>query len=55
MLKKLETLFRHNVFRVLLAKGKIAQEMIAMLSKWRHSGFQAFCGNCIFPKDDTAM
>jgi hypothetical protein len=55
MVKKLEALFRHNVFRMLLAKGKIAQEMIAMLLKWRHSGLQVFCGNCIFPKDDAAM
>ena len=32
-LKKLEALFRHNVFRMLLDKGKITQELIAMLSK----------------------
>jgi hypothetical protein len=29
--------------------------MIAMLSTWRHSGFNAFCGNRISPKDDTTM
>ena len=29
--------------------------MIAMLSTWRHSGFNVFCGNRISPKDDTAM
>jgi hypothetical protein len=40
---------------MLLAKGKITQEMIAMLSKWRHSGFHVFCGNRISPSDDTAM
>ena len=40
---------------MLLAKGNITQEMIAMLSKWRHSGFHVFCGNRISPSDDTAM
>ena len=54
-LKKLESIFRHKVLRMLLNKGKITQEMIAMLSTWRHSGFNAFCGNRISPKDDTSM
>ena len=54
-LKKLEAIFRHKVFKMLLAKGKITEEMIAMLSTWRHSGFNVFCGNRISPKDDTAM
>jgi hypothetical protein len=53
-LKKLEAIFRHKVFKMLLAKGKITEKMIAMLSTWRHSGFNAFCGNRISP-DDTAM
>jgi hypothetical protein len=26
-----------------------------LLSTWRHSGFNIFCGNRIFPDDDTAM
>jgi len=26
-----------------------------MLSTWRHSGFNVFCGNRISPDDDTAM
>ena len=54
-LKKLEAIFRHKVFRMLLDKGKITKEMIAMLSTWRHSGFHVFCGNRISPADDTAM
>jgi hypothetical protein len=54
-LKKLEAIFRHKVFRLLLNKGKITQELIAMLSSWRHSGFNIFCGNRISPTDDTAM
>ena len=54
-LKKLEAIFRHKVLKMLLSKGKITQEMIAMLSTCRHSGFNVFCGNRISPKDDTAM
>ncbi len=54
-LKKLEAIYRHKMLRMLLAKGKITQEMIAMLSTWRHSGFHVFCGSRISPNDDTAM
>jgi hypothetical protein len=54
-LKKLEALFRHKIFRMLLNKGKITEEMIRMLSAWKHSGFHVFCGNRISPNDDTAM
>jgi len=54
-LKKIETIFRHNVFKMLLVKGKITREMIAILSSWRHSGFNVFCGNRISPNDETAM
>jgi hypothetical protein len=51
----LEAIFRRKVLRMLLNKGKLTKEMIAMLSTWRHSGFNAFCGARISPKDDTAM
>ena len=54
-LKKLEAIFRHKVFKMLLAKGRITKDLIAMLSNWRHSGFQVFCGQRIFPQDETAM
>jgi len=40
---------------MLLDKGKITKEIIAMLSTCRHSGFNVFCGNRISPDDDTAM
>jgi Putative transposase len=54
-LKKLADIFRHKVIKMLLAKGKITREMVAMLSNWRHSGFNVFCGNRISPNDATAM
>jgi hypothetical protein len=34
---------------------KIAREMPAMLSTWRHSGFHVFCGNRIQPKEKEAV
>ena len=34
-LKKLEAIFRHKVFKMLLAKRRITKELIAMLSKAR--------------------
>jgi hypothetical protein len=40
---------------MLLKKGKITEEMVRMLSAWRHSGFHVFCGNRISPGDETAM
>ena len=40
-LKKLEALFRHKIFRMLLNKGKITEEMARMLSAWKHSGFHS--------------
>jgi len=54
-LKKLEAIFRHKVLKMLLNRGKITKDLIAMLSTWRHSGFNVFCGNRILPKDDKAM
>jgi hypothetical protein len=49
------TLFQRTVFKLLLAKGKITREMVAMLSNWRLFGFHVFCGNRISPSDETAM
>ena len=54
-LKKLEAIFQHKVLRMLLSKRKISEEMIRMLSTWRHTGFHVFCGNRISPTDDPAM
>ena len=42
--KGLKTIFEHTVFRMLLSKGKITQDLVAMLRSWRHSGFQVYVG-----------
>jgi len=54
-LKHLEAIFRHKVFKMLLSKGKITQDLVDMLMNWRHSGFNVFCGSRIQPGDETAM
>ncbi|PKN88974.1 MAG: hypothetical protein CVU51_02545 [Deltaproteobacteria bacterium HGW-Deltaproteobacteria-1] len=38
-LKKPEAIFRHKVFKMLMKKGKITKELIAMLSSWRQPDF----------------
>jgi len=54
-MKKLEAIFRHKVFKMLPVRGRITKDLIAMLSNWRHSGFQVFCGNRLGPEDETDM
>ena len=53
--KALEEIFRHKVFRLLISKGKITEDMVTLLKSWRHSGFHVFCGNRIQPGDKDAM
>ncbi|RPH48316.1 MAG: SH3 domain-containing protein [Desulfobacteraceae bacterium] len=48
-LKKLGTIFKYKVLKMLLNKGKITKVMIAMLSTWKYSGFHVFYGNRIAP------
>jgi len=43
--KAIEQIFRHKVLKMLLAKGKITQDMISLLDKWRHTGWDSpSCG-----------
>jgi len=53
--KALEQIFRHKVLKMLLAKGKITQDMISLLDKWRHTGFNVFCGPRILPWHRRSM
>jgi hypothetical protein len=54
-LKKLEEIFRHQVFRMLIVKGKITEEMLTLLARWRHSGFHVFCGKRVVPNDKASL
>lgn len=50
-MKALEGLFRHKVLRMLLGKGRITPETIRIMDRWRHSGFNVFCGARIVPRE----
>ena len=53
--KDLEKIFRHKVFKMMLSKGKITQELVDMLMTWRHSGFNVFSGPRIQPGEEEAI
>ncbi|MBW1956830.1 MAG: transposase [Deltaproteobacteria bacterium] len=53
--KILKRLFRHRMLRMLLKNGKITRDMIALLDKWRHTGFNVYCGPRILPRKKTSM
>ncbi len=53
--KALEQIFRHKVLKMLLEMGKITPEMITLLDKWRHTGFNVFAGQRILPRQEESM
>ena len=53
--KALEQIFRHKVLKMLVAKAKITQDMIMLLDKWRHTGFNVFFGPRILPRQEKSM
>ena len=53
--KSTEEIFRHKLFKFLLSKGKVTQELINLHSTWHHSGFNVFYGERIQPGDEKAM
>jgi hypothetical protein len=53
--KDLEKLFRYKVFKMLLSKKKITEDLIDMIMGWRHSGFNVFCGPRIQPGEEEAI
>jgi len=53
--KTLKEIFRHKVFKMLLSKGKITEDLIDMMMGWRHSGFNVYCGPRIQPGEEEAI
>ena len=53
--KHLEEIFRYKVFKMLLSKEKITQDLVSMLLSWHHSGFNVFCGPRIQAGDQQAI
>jgi len=53
--KDLEDAFRHEVLKMLKAEGKINDAVIENMMSWRHSGFNIYCGNAIWPHDEKGL
>ncbi len=63
-----EELFRHEVFKMLKAEGKINDVVIGNMMNWpparralslrlgeHHSGFNVYCGNAIWPHNEDGL
>ncbi len=48
-------LFRHEVFKMLKAEGKINDTVIENMLNWHHSGFNVYCGNAIWPHNQEGL
>ncbi len=53
--RTIEHLFRHKVISMRLNKGKLTPDMIALMDKWRHTGFNVFVGPRILPRYEKSM
>jgi hypothetical protein len=51
----LEELFRHEVFKMLKAEGKINDVVIENMMNWHHSGFNVYCGKAIWPHNEDGL
>ncbi len=51
--KDLDEPFRYEVFKMLKAEGKINDVVIKNMMNWRHSGFNVYCGNAIYPHNEV--
>lgn len=52
--KDLRAIFEHRVLRMLLSRGKITRDFMALIRSWRHSGFQVYVGPRIQPGEEEA-
>ena len=52
---ELEELFRYEVFKMLNAEGKVTDVIIEDMMNWRHSGFNVYCGNAIWPHNQEGL
>ena len=52
---KIEPLFRHKVLSMLKRKGLITGRVIELVSSWRHSGFNVYCSQRIYPRETKSM
>ncbi len=50
---QVETLFRAKVLRLLMARGKISEEVVENLLTWRHSGFSVYAGDRVAERSEA--
>ncbi|MFC1816706.1 transposase, partial [Thermodesulfobacteriota bacterium] len=53
--KTLKKIFRRIVLKMLLSKGKISPDVITLMDKWRHTGFNVYCEPRILPRQQNSM
>jgi len=51
----LEPLFRHKVLLMLKKKGLITEQTIKLILSWRHTGFNVYCTDRIYPRFTQSM
>ena len=51
----LEPLFRHKILSMLKRRGLIGERVIELIAGWRHSGFNVYCTDRIYPRETTSM
>jgi len=52
--KDLRAIFEHRVLRMLLSRGKITRDLMALIRSWRYSGLQVYVGPRIQPGEEEA-
>jgi hypothetical protein len=55
MLEDLEEIFQYEVLKMLKKEGKINDGVIENMLSWRHSGFNVYIGDRIYPSDKTGL
>ncbi len=53
--KTLDELFRHEVFKLLKSEGKITDSIMENMMNWRHTGFNVYCGDAIWPNNKEGL
>jgi hypothetical protein len=51
----LEPLFRHKILSMLKKRGLITERVIELIHSWRHSGFNVYCSERIYPRFAQSM
>jgi hypothetical protein len=51
----LEQLFRHKILKLQLSECRITEATVALMAKWRHSGFSVHSGPRILPRQTAGM